>query len=935
MNSISRIKIFTLLAALPLAAVAQQPNKPAPLPLDPTVRTGKLSNGFTYYIRHNEEPKNRVIMYLANKAGSILEDEHQRGLAHFMEHMSFNGTKHFPKNELINYLQKSGIRFGADLNAYTGFDETVYQLPIPADKPELLKGAFSIMRDWAQEATLDPAEINKERGVVLEEKRLGKGAAERMQRIYWPVMLNNSRYAERLPIGKDTVLNNFKPEAIKSFYHDWYRPDLQALIVVGDINVGEIENTIKKTFSSLKNPVHEKARTKYAVSLTGKNQFIKVTDKEMTATAVDVLIKHQAPKLKTEADYRIAVEQELFNQMLGGRFSELSRKADVPFISGGANISALMGGLDSYDASVEAKPGQLEAGTKAVWRETVRLIKFGFTQTELDRAKAAYLSNMTLALKEKNKTNSENYVREYLAYFLKDIAAPGIDKEYELTKADLQKITLTDLTELTRTYITSTNRDIILLAPEKDKQTLPDEKTISGWLTAVENENLTPYTDNANSKPLLAAAPGIGQVKSEHYDKNLNITTLTLSNGVTVLLKPTSFKNDEILFTGFASGGTSLFNDQEYPSASNAAAIVASGGVGNYGADELQKYLQGKQVSVGPFINENYEGINGGSTPDDLETAMKLIYGYFTQPRKDSLIFKSIVARSKAAIANRSNDPASVFSDTTAAVLSNYNPRHMGPTMEKIDRISLEKAFEVYKSSFANAPDFTFIFTGSIDIAKIRPLIEQYLGTLPATGTHREFKDLDIHIPPGKIDKTVYKGSEPKSTVLLFFSGNYDYSQENNIKMDALKEVLEIRLLQRLREDESGVYSPGVFDNINKIPQQRYSLIIQFSCAPQNVDKLVASTLDEINKLKTAGPPQENVDKWRAESKTSFEPQLKTNGFWLNYLNRQLQNHENLDQVNHYNELLQNVTSEQLKAEALKYLSGDNFIKLVLKPESR
>ena len=904
------------------------------LPLDPAVRTGKLANGFTYYIRHNEEPKNRVIMYLVNKAGSVLEDDDQRGLAHFMEHMSFNGTKHFPHNELVDYLQKAGVRFGADINAYTSFDETVYELPIPSDKPELLKGGLEIMRDWAHEALLDPGEIDKERGVVLEEKRLGKGAGERMQRQYWPVILNNSRYAVRIPIGLDTILDNFKRPVIARFYHDWYRPDLQALIIVGDINADQIEAAIKQQFADLKNPVHEKVRPKYTVPLTGKNQFIAVTDKEMTSTEAEIMIKHKAPELKTAADYRIALVQGLFDQMLSERYAELQRKADPPFINGGAGISGFMGGLDAYDATVSAKPGELEKGLKAVWRETERLKRFGFTATELERAKTAYMNEMESAVKEKGKTNSGSYVSEYQAYFLTNNAAPGIDKEYQLTKDDLPGITLTDVNSLATSYITNTNRDILILAPEKDKSSLPDEAIVNSWLKAVDEETLTPYKDEVSSQALLSTMPTPGKIKSEEQNKELNITTITLSNGVKVLLKPTDFKNDQIIFSGFAPGGTSLYSDADYQSAVNAAGIIAANGAGNYNTGELSKYLEGKELSVSPFINERFEGVNGGSTPKDLETALQMVYAYFTEPRKDTAIFKGIIARSMAGLVNRSSDPNSVFSDTVSAVMGNHNIRRTGPSLEKLSQIDLDKAYQVYKERFADAGNFTFTFVGSIDTNTIKPLLEKYLGALPATGQHEQAKDLGIHPPAGIIEKTVYKGSEPKATVYLVYTGKYDYSPENNVTMDAMKEALEIRLLQRLREDESGVYSPGVQENTSLQPQQRYSFLIHFGCAPQNVEKLIASTLDEINKLKTDGPLQENIDKWRAEDKTSFEPQLKTNSFWLGYLGGQLQNGLDLDQVNHYNSLLDTVKPGDVKTLAGKYLSGDNYIRLVLMPEN-
>jgi zinc protease len=904
------------------------------LPLDPSVRTGKLANGFTYYIRHNEEPKNRVMMYLVNKAGSVLEDEDQRGLAHFMEHMSFNGTKHFPHNELIDYLQKAGVRFGADINAYTSFDETVYELPIPSDKPELLKGGLEIMRDWAHEALLDPGEIDKERGVVLEEKRLGKGAGERMQRQYWPVILNDSRYAVRVPIGLDTVLDNFKRPVIARFYNDWYRPDLQALIIVGDINVDQIEAQIKQQFSSLKNPAHERVRTKYTVPLTGKNQFITVTDKEMTTTEAEILIKHKAPELKTVADYRTALVHGLFDQMLSERYAELLRRSDPPYISGSAGISGFMGGLDAYDASVQAKPGELEKGLKAVWRETERLKRFGFTATELERAKTAYLNEMESAVKEKGKTNSINYVKEYQAYFLTNNAAPGIDKEYQMTKEDLPGITLIDVNSLTASYITNTNRDILILAPERDKNSLPNETVVNSWLKAVDEETLSPYKDEVSNQQLLSAMPIPGKIKSEQQNKVFNITTITLSNGVKVLLKPTDFKNDQIIFSSFAPGGSSLYSDADYQSAANSAGVITAGGVGNYNSDELSKYLEGKELSVKPYIAERFQGISGGSTPKDLEITMQMIYAYFTEPREDTAIFKGIITRSKAGLANRANDPSSVFNDTVSAIMGNNNIRRTGPTLQKLAEIDPDKACQIYKERFADASNFTFTFVGSIDTNAIKPLLEKYLGSLPATGQHEQAKDLNIHAPSGKIEKTVYKGTEPKSTVYLVFSGKYDYSPENNVKMDAMKETLEIRLLQRLREDESGVYSPGVQVNTTKLPQQRYSFLVHFGCAPQNVEKLIASTLDEIGKLKTDGPLQENVDKWRAEDRTSFEPQLKTNGFWLNYLTGQLQNSQPIEQISGYNALVDQVNPEGLKEMAQKYLNGDNYIRLVLLPET-
>ena len=903
------------------------------LPFDLAVRTGKLANGFTYYIRHNEEPKSRVTMYLANKVGSVLEDDDQRGLAHFMEHMSFNGTTHFPKNELINYLQKAGVRFGADINAYTSFDETVYQLPLPSDNPEIVKNGIEIMHDWAHGATLDPVEINKERGVVLEEKRLGKGANDRMRTKYFPVILNNSRYASRIPIGTDEVLNNFNPEAIRRFYHDWYRPDLQALIVVGDVNVDELEKVIKAKFADLKNPANERPRTKYTVPLTGKNQFVTVTDPEMTSTTAEVMIKQPELLLHTTAQYRESMVRALYNAMLGERYGELQRQADPPFLNGGAGISDFMGGLDSYDISVTAKPGELEKGFKAVWRENERAKRFGFTVTELERAKSNYLSQFESALKEKDKTESENYVQEYLQYFLHGTASPGIAYEYNLVKKELIGININELNALAKSAAKATDRDILVMAPEKDKTSLPSEKTFNSWIKEVDAESIQAFQDETSKESLLKTQPVAGRITSESKDGSSGITTLMLSNGIKVLLKPTDFKNNEILFSGFAPGGTSLYSDADYQSAS-AANIIPSYGAGNYNTTTLNKFLSGKQLSVQPSISERSQNIKGSAVNNDLEASLQLMYAYITEPRKDSLMFQGMITRSKASLTNRSNDPGSVFQDTINAVLGNHNIRRTGPSVEKLNQVDLDKAYAIYKERFANEKGFTFVFVGSIDMTTIKPLLEKYIASLPVKEQVDEAKDLHISIPPGVIEKKVYKGTEPKATVNLVFSGPFEYSNENKQKLDALKETLEIRLLERLREDEGGVYSPGTRIAVSKYPRERYSLSISFGCAPQNVDKLIASSLDEIEKLKTTGPPQVNVDKFRAENQRAVETALKTNDFWLGYLTGQLQNQENLDQIDNYTKQLNAITPGDVKDMANKCLSGKNYIKLILLPEN-
>ena len=905
------------------------------IPLDKAVRTGKLANGFTYYIRKNVEPKNRVTLYLANKVGSILENDDQLGLAHFIEHMSFNGTVNFPKNELVNYLQKSGVRFGADLNAYTSFDQTVYQLPIPSDDPEIVKNGFQIMRDWAQDATLDSAEIEKERGVVLEEKRLGKGAQQRMLDKFLPMAYNYSRYSNRLPIGTEEVLKGAKQATFKQFYQTWYRPNLQALIVVGDIDVNQIEQLIKAKFSDLKNPAKPKERIDYKIPLLNKNQFIVVTDNEFPVTVAQILIKHPQSKMITRTDYRNSIIRSLFNNMIQDRYTELTKQANPPFLQGGANISGFLAGLDAYAAYVVAKPGELEKGFKTILTETERVKKFGFTQTELNRAKEAYLISMESAVKEKDKTASDIFVNEYLRNFLNKEASPGIVYEYDLAKTVTPGITLAEVNSLTKTYITELNRDVIIMGPEKDKAILPSEATVNQWITNVKQESVSAYNDEVLDKPLLATKPAPGKIVSEKKVPEIGVTELTLSNGIKVVLKPTDFKNDEIAFSAFSPGGTSLYSDADFQSANNAASIVSSSGLGAFNSVQLPKFLNGKKAYVSPFISELTEGISGYAAPKDLETALQLTYLYFTQPRKDSEIFKGIILQQKGGLANRSENPSAVFADSVAAILGNYNVRRTGPSVEKVDQINLDRAYEIYKERFADASDFTFTFVGTFDAEKIKPLLEQYLGSLPATNRKEQGKDLGIYIPAGKITKSVYKGREPKVAVRLVFSGEHTFNEESNNQLDALAEVLNIKLIERLREDEGGVYGVGARANYVKLPRQRYSFYINFSCAPENLDKLVASTLDEIEKVKKNGALAVDVDKFKAEERRTTETQLKENGFWVGYLSGQLQNNENPKDVLHYLDSLKKITPENLKETANKYLSGNNFIRLQLLPEKK
>ena len=908
------------------------------LPVDPNVIIGKLSNGLTYYIRKNAEPRNRAVLYLVCKAGSVLETDAQQGLAHFTEHMAFDGTRDFPKNALIDYLQKSGVRFGADLNASTTFDETVYELPIPTDTTAVFEKGFDILANWAGYVTFDPAEMDRERGVVLEEERLrGKNAQERLQHQILPVLLNNSRYALRLPIGKEDIIKTANVATIKSFYKDWYRPDLQAVIAVGDFDPAQVKNLIEINFAGFKNPIGEKPRTVYNDPPALGTSYVAATDKEFPYTLAEIVVKHPETKVKTANEYMRSLRISLFNTMLNARLGEIQQKANPPFIYGQASYAGFIGHQDAFTSIAVAKSGaDLQTAVKAVAAEIDRAKKFGFTITELERAKQNILVQFENAYKEKDKTPSSDYVQEYVQNFLNDQAIPGIDYEYNFYVNNLGKISLEEMNALAGEFISDQDRVVIVEAPDKEKANLPDEKTMLDWINAA-NNGLTPYVDNVSTEPLISRTdiPRGSVVVRREKDDSIGVATFKLSNGVKIIMKPTDFKNDQIVISGYAFGGTSLASDADFPSANLASGIIGASGIANIDQIKLDKMLSGKNVSITPYISETTQGISGNCSPQDLETALQLIYLYFTKPRKDTAIWQSNIVQAKAFLQNRSLDPTNVYRDTVAAVLNNHNFRNLVTTADQLNTASLDKAYNFYKDRFADANGFTFTLVGNFNIGEITPLLETYLGGLPSTDSVRKetYRNLNIFPPSGQITKIVTKGIDDKASVELVFSGPYDYTEQNNLQLEALEAILQIRLIERLRIEDSGVYSPGVNSDYLKFPNGRYTFSIYFGCAPGNVDKLIADALDEINKIKQNGALQTDIEKFTSENMRSTEVEVRQNYFWVGYLAGGEQNQQDSHRILNHPKDLSKITVQSTKDAANKYLGGDNLIKFELLPE--
>lgn len=920
----------------PKQSQASTEAKPAYLPGDPDVLAGKLANGLTFYIRKNAEPKNRAVLYLVTKAGSVLENDNQQGLAHFTEHMAFNGTRDYPKNDLVNYLQKSGVKFGADLNAFTSFDETVYELPLPTDSDKVFANGFKILANWAAYQRFDQKEIDAERGVVLEEERAGgKNAEERLRNQTLPVLLNNSRYALRIPIGKEDIIKNFQREAITSFYHDWYRPDLQAVIAVGDFDPIEVLAAIKYNFASIQNPPNEKPRTYYTVPPTAGTAVKIATDKEFPYTLAEIIVKHPQTIVKTVPDFMQSIRVELFNQMLNERLNELLQKPNPPFLFAQSAYGAFTGRQDAFTTIAVAKsPAELQMAIKSAVAETERVRQFGFTLTELERAKQNALVGIDNAYKERDKTQSAYFVQQYQQNFLTGAAVPGISYAYNFYVNNIGKITLAEINAMAGKFVSDQNRVVLVEAPDKDKDKLPDEKTLLNWI-ATAGQNLKPYIDYTTDKPILDKLLPAGKIVSTEADSLVGTTTVTLSNGVKVILKPTKFKNDQILINGYSFGGTSLASDQDFTSADMAGGIISSSGINDLSQAELDKKLSGHNVKVTPYISDVAQGISASTTPRDFETAMAMIYLYFTKPRKDADIWQSNVNQTKSVLATRNLDPGSIFQDTISATLSNHNFRGMVVNNEQLNAASLDKAFNFYQDRFSDASGFVFTLVGNFDVETIKPFLAAYLGSLPATNRKETYKNLGIHPPAGQITKTVYKGIGDKSSVQLVFSGDYEYNEANNVQIDALESILQIKLDERLREKEGQVYSPGVKADYKKIPEGRYSFTVFFECAPANVDKLIAATMEEIDKIKQNGALPLDIEKFAVTEARSTQLQMKENIFWAGYLGSASQNGEDPDAILKHVGDLGNVTPQSTKDAANKYLSGSNLIKFILLPEKK
>ncbi len=904
---------------------------------------GTLGNGLVYYVKHNEEPRERAHLSLVVKAGSILEEEEQRGLAHFVEHMAFNGTERFAKQEIVEYLESIGSTFGPDLNASTGFDYTQYFLEIPTDDREILETAFQILSDWAYAITLEPEEVELERGVILEEWRLSRGFGARFQDNWFPLIFGDSRYNERSPIGLPEIIETAPAQRLRDFYERWYRPDLMAVIAVGDFDTEAIEAKVRQYFAPPPEGEAGQAsaavgsptdRPRYGVPEHDAPRVNVFSDPEAPGTQIFLLRKLPPETGQELAVLRRIVAERLAFMMLNARLFERGQVDDPPYLGAGGVRGSFVEPVDLVQFGAWVEQDAVEPGFAALLEETQRARQHGFTETELAREKLTLLSEIERVYRERDQRESANLAQEYVDHFLSGTPVPGIEAEWDLYQELLPQISLAEVDAVAASWSEPGNTVLLVMRPEGSDGKSDDdlESELQAQLAAADTLEVEPYEDEVADVPLLATLPTPGTIDSEERIESIDALKWTLSNGITVIAKQTDFKNDEVVFGAFSPGGHSLVADADHVSALYAAQLVAGSGVGLHDNVTLDKLLAGKRVSVSPYIGELFEGFRGRTSPEDMETLFQLITLYATAPRLDPVYFSTYETSLRSVAETRADQPDAVFSDAVSTLLSQNHFRRRPLTLELLDELSLERAEAVYADRFADLGDATFVFVGAFDWDTLRSLTATYLASLPTTGRAEQWRDVGIDPPTGLEDHTVRSGIEPRSTTALVFAGDMEWSRQEALTLTAAAEMLQIRLRERLREELGGTYSVGVNGRSRLLPDPEYQISIFFGSDPARAEELLEEVAEELDWLRDGGE-QDYLDTVKELLRTPREEQLRDNGFWLNQIQAAMQRGESFTAISGFDEWLDALTLEQVAAATRLYLTDDSYVRVVLLPE--
>ena len=922
-----------VLGSVVIASAQQQPQMP-PIPTDPNVRIGKLENGLTYYIRHNELPEDRADFYIAQKVGSILEEENQRGLAHFLEHMCFNGTTHFPGKGIINWLETIGVRFGENLNAYTSIDETVYNINnVPVIRDGIVDSCLLILHDWANDLTLAEAEIDNERGVIHEEWRTGQGAMMRMYEQALPKAFEGSKYGHRLPIGTIEVIDNFPYQALRDYYETWYRPDQQGIVVVGDIDVDKVEAKIKELFSPIQMPANAPER-KYEQVPDNKEPIITIAkDKEQPSTIIYIWHKHPATPNEAKGNIGYLVQNYMFSMissMMHARLEELRQSANPPFIQAASGDSdfLLAKTTEAFVGMAVSKDDGIPTALSTLVREIERARKFGFTASEYARAKADYLLMLESAYKEREKMKNNQYVQEYIRHFIDNEPIPGIETEYALMNQLAPNIPVEAINSILPQLIKDENIVINIFGPDKEGMVYPTEAEILDILNKTKAEEITAYVDKVSDEPLMKEAPKAGKiVKTE--EGPFGSTALTLSNGVRVVLKTTDFKADEIRMRAFSPGGTSVFGTKEALQLKMLNSVAGLGGLGNFSNVDLEKVLAGKKATIGATVSGLSEGLNGSCSPKDLETLLQLVYLSFTAPRMDEEAFESFKQRTKASLANQEANPMTALTDTLQMEMYGDHPLAGRVKAEMIDQLDYNRIMEMYKDRFKEAGDFTFLFVGNINLEEAKPLIETYLGGLPTINRKENYQDIQLNIRKGTHKNLFEKQMEtPKATVLNIISGNCEYNLKNDLLMTMLSQTMSMVYLETVREKEGASYGVSAFGQLSRGIKDEALFQIYFDTDPAKREKMEQIVMSELQKVAQEGPRPEHLAKVKEFLLKKYIEDAKENSYWLGQLNNYYW--YKTDMNTDYEKLVNDLTAEDVKNFTKALLDQGNIIEITM-----
>jgi len=938
MKSLINTFLSSLMLLLALSVFSQDVtyDPAAPIPMDPNVILGKLDNGMTYYIRENSEPKERAELYLVLNAGALSEDEDQNGLAHFCEHMAFNGTKNFDKKAILDYLQSIGMKFGPEINAFTSSDETNYMLQkVPTTDPKIVDTALMILYDWATNIAFEDEEIDAERGVIHEEWRTGRSAMFRMMKEANKTVYKGSKYASHDVIGDIETIDTFPYEVIKRYYADWYRPDLQAIIAVGDFNGEDMEKQIKALFSGIPKKENPREREYCPVPDHEETLITIQTDKEAQYPIVQVYYKHE-PNENRDMEYlRDHYKQQLFNSMLNTRLQELIVSENPPFVYGYAFYTGIVRTKDAFVSLAVGSNSELGKALHALLVENKRVLQFGFTSTELERAKKELNRNMEKQFAEKDKMENDKHVWQYYSHFLEQEPTPGIAYEYEFSNLVLPGITLEEINAQAPEWITNENRVIAIMAPEGEDIQIPDEQEIRDIINAVEQEEVIAYVDEVTDKPLMAFEPVPSAVDKKGKDKKLGTTEWTFENGVKVVLKTTDYKEDEILMSAFSFGGSSLYENKDVISADMTTSVIRESGLGEFDKMGLEKKLSGKIVYVRPYINENDEGFSGSCSVQDLETMLQLVHLYFTAPRTDDIAFNAFMKRMNAILDNRALEPESALQDTITVLMANHNPRVRPMTSELLKEANLKRMRSIFKARFGDPSSFTFYFVGNIDPEQAKPLMEKYLGGLPKVNRDESWADNNVRPAEGFVKREIKREMKvPKGRVHINYTGTFDYDDfQARLNLSSLCDILDVRYVETIREEQSGTYGAAVYERMNKYPYENYSVTIYFDCDPENTGKLKDIVIEEIEKLKAEGPTEKDLHGVKENKLKVHQENLRQNNYWLSIMKKKDYTQTDPEVYLEYEDYVNSMTIESMKSAAQQFF-GDNIIEVILLPEN-